>query len=142
MVGLARGVMATGLTGAQPGWQVFRGSAEAQSSLHVSAFLSRPAPKQRHQRLQMSTEGGGGGALTATEVLVCFGLLLITVWDGGKASVSAATSSVKTLSGQLAGRDTHCSLVWLPSGRNGALKTGVHSPGTPACTEVVEDPNN
>lgn len=74
------------------------------------------------------------GMLTATEVLVCFGLLLITVWHGGKASVSAANSSVKTLAGQLAGRHTYCSLVWLPSGRTWALKTGVHSPSTPAYT--------
>lgn len=75
---------------------------------------------------------------TATEVLVCFGLLLITGWHGGKAAVSAATSSVKTLSGQLAGGDTYCSLVWLPSGRTSALKTGVHSPSTPAYT-IIHD---
>lgn len=76
------------------------------------------------------------GMLTATQALVCFGLLLITVWHGGKASVSTATSSVKTLSGQLAGRDTYCSLVWLPSGRTWALKTGAHSPSTPAYTRI------
>lgn len=70
------------------------------------------------------------GMLTATEVLVCFGLLLITVWHGGK-----ATSSVKPLSGQLAGGDTYCSPVWLPSGRTWALKTGVHSASTPAQTQ-------
>lgn len=43
-------------------------------------------------RAQTSAQGGG---LTATEVHVCFGLLLITVRQAGKASVSAATSSVK-----------------------------------------------
>lgn len=38
-VGLAQGSMAAGLTGAQPGWQVVRGSAEAQPSLRLSGFL-------------------------------------------------------------------------------------------------------
>lgn len=39
-MGLARGSMAAGLTGSHPGWQVVRGSAEAQPSLRVSGFLS------------------------------------------------------------------------------------------------------
>lgn len=99
VVGLAQGFMATGLTGAQLGWHHFRGSAEAQSSLHVSGFLSHSTPKQRYQRL--SDEHRELGMLTATEVLVCFGLLLITTWHSGKAYVPAATSLVKTLSGQL-----------------------------------------
>lgn len=76
--------------------------------------------------------------LRHARVHVCFGLLLITVQQGGKACVSAATSSLKThscasdLLGCLAGDSTHCSLVWLPSGRTSALRTGDRSPGTPA----------
>lgn len=53
-VGLAQGLMAAGLTGSQPGWQVVRGSVEARASLRVSSFLS----KRRRWRAQTSTESG------------------------------------------------------------------------------------
>lgn len=84
--------MAAGLTGSQPGWQVVRGSAEARASLRVSGFLSL-APLQT-KALESSDKHGEGGP-TATEVHVCFGLLLITVRQASKTPASAATSSVK-----------------------------------------------
>lgn len=91
--------MATGLTGAGPGWQVVRGSVEAQASLHVSGSRSpfQGAGESRHAQrgnCVLRGSGGGGGMLMATEVHVWFGLLLITVWHRVK-PLSVATSSVK-----------------------------------------------
>lgn len=45
-VSLALGLMAAGLTGTRPGWQVVRSSAEAWASLQVSGFVSL-APLQK-----------------------------------------------------------------------------------------------
>lgn len=58
-MGLAQGLMATGLTGAQPGWQVVRGSVEARASLHESGFLSL-APSQK-KALESPDKHGEGG---------------------------------------------------------------------------------
>ena len=80
-VGLAQGSMAAGLTGSQPDWQVVRGSAEARASLRVSGFLSLcTSPNEGVGELRQAQRGG----LTATEVHVCFGLLLITVLQAAK----------------------------------------------------------
>lgn len=99
----------------------------------IKCFL--PHSGRKTKASEASDEHRELGMLTATEVLLCFGLLLITVWHSGKAAVSAAASG-ETLPGQLVGGGTHSCLVWLPSGRTWALKTGVHSPGTPACTRT------
>lgn len=101
----------------------------------IKCFLSHSGIKTKAS--EASDEHRERGMLTATEVLLCFGLLLITVWHSGKAPVSAAASG-GTLPGQQVGGGTHSCLVWLPSGRTWALKTGVHSPGTPACTRIQD----
>lgn len=99
----------------------------------IKCFLSHSGIKTKAS--EASGEHRELGMLTATEVLLCFGLLLITVWNSGKAPVSAAASG-GTQPGQLVDRGTHSCRVWLPSGRTWALKTGAHSPGTPACTRI------
>lgn len=107
-VGLAQGLMATGLTGTRPGWQVVRGSAEAQASLRVSGFLSPKDGTGEPRQVQR-------GELTTTEVHVCFGLLLITVRHAVK-PLSVATSSVKpartALSYQDAGQVVLLTVLW------------------------------
>lgn len=73
--------MAAGLTGSQPGWQVVRGSVEAQASLQVSGFLSF-APLQT--KALENSDKRREEAPTATGVRVCFGLLLITACQAEK----------------------------------------------------------
>lgn len=48
--------------------------------------------------------------------------------------ISQRHSCSSDLPGRWTSWATHCSLVWLPSGRTWALRTGAHSPGTPAWT--------
>lgn len=93
--------------------------------------------KRRRWRAQTSAERG----LTATEVHVCFGLLLITVRQAAKPLccghfISQTHSCSSDLPERRTGGATHCSLVWLPSGRTWVLRTGGHSPGTPAHTRA------
>lgn len=81
MLVLARDLVAVGLTGSEPGWQVVRGSVEAQASLHVNGS---PSPLAFQAEVLESSDKRGEEAPAATEVHVCFALLLITVEQAAK----------------------------------------------------------
>lgn len=130
-VSLALGLMAAGLTGTRPGWQVVMGSAEARASLHVSGFVSLAPLQKKALKSLTTTETGGGGANCHWGACLLW-LIINYCAAGSKASVSAATSSVKHTHAPASCRDAGraallttlwfgCPLVELELGEQGAI---------------------